>query len=212
MPVKRLAQAKSRLRGALHNVPHEALALALARDTVAAALSCPLVRQVLVVTGDPAVAASLRSLGARVVAEPPSPGLNAAVRHGASLVGEGWVAALAADLPALQPDELSAALSAAAAGPLVRRFVPDASGTGTVLLTAPPGAPLDPRFGPGSAAAHAASGAAQLTGEWPTLRRDVDTLADLRAAAAVGLGRHTASLLRERTPTDPAPVDGPRVR
>src|SRR5919204_619987 len=67
-------------------------------------------------------------------------------------------------------------------------IVPDASGTGTTLLTAPSGAALNPRFGTGSAAAHAASGAVPLVGPWPSLRRDVDTAADLRAAAALGLG------------------------
>lgn len=195
VPVKRLDAAKSRLRGALDGVPHETLALSLARDTVSAVLACPLVRQVLVVTSDRTAGAALQSLGARVVPEPPCPGLNPAFAHGASLVSDGWVAALAADLPALRSDELAAVLSVAAEEPPVRRFVADASGTGTVLLTAPPGVPLNPRFGTDSAAAHAASGASPLTGDWPTLRRDVDAPADLQAAAALGLGRHTAALL-----------------
>lgn len=205
IPVKRLTAAKSRLRGALTGVPHEALALALACDTVAAALACPLVGQVLVVTDDPRARAALAALGARVVAEPSSPGLNAAFRHGAALLGAAWVAALTADLPALRPDELSDALSAAGEDRSGRRFVPDAPGSGTVLLTAPPGVPLDPRFGAASAAGHSASGARRLDGPWPTLRRDVDVPADLRAAAALGLGRHTVALLRRSVP---AAVDG----
>jgi 2-phospho-L-lactate guanylyltransferase len=64
--------------------------------------------------------------------------------------------------------------------------VPDLPGTGTVLLAAPAGVPLDPRFGVGSAAAHEASGARRLDGDWPTLRRDVDTADDLAAAYALG--------------------------
>jgi 2-phospho-L-lactate guanylyltransferase len=72
--------------------------------------------------------------------------------------------------------------------------VADAPGTGTVLLTAPPGVPLDPRFGVGSAAAHRASGAVPLTGPWPSLRRDVDTAADLADAARLGLGPATRAL------------------
>ncbi|HEX8632478.1 MAG TPA: 2-phospho-L-lactate guanylyltransferase, partial [Catenuloplanes sp.] len=98
------------------------------------------------------------------------------------------------DLPALRPAELSAALRAAARRP-ARRFVADAAGTGTVLLTAPPGTQLQPRFGADSAAAHAASGAVPLGGDWWSLRRDVDTVDDLRAAAALGLGGHTRRLL-----------------
>ncbi|MEV1287268.1 2-phospho-L-lactate guanylyltransferase [Micromonospora sp. NPDC049679] len=205
LPVKRLPAAKSRLRGALPGVPHERLALALAQDTVAAALACPPVTEVLVVTSDPAATAVLGALGARVVPDPPYPGLNPAFAAGAELVSgsDRWVAALTADLPALRPADLAGALRAAAHGPAdVRHFVVDAPTTGTVLLTAPPGVPLDPRFGVGSAAAHGGSGALALAGAWPTLRRDVDTAADLAAAASFGLGRHTAALLPSLAPAD----------
>jgi 2-phospho-L-lactate guanylyltransferase len=75
--------------------------------------------------------------------------------------------------------------------------VADAGGTGTTLLTAV-GVALDPRFGRGSAAAHRAGGARELTGPWPGLRRDVDTAEDLRAAALLGLGSRTARLLGTR--------------
>ncbi|SBV27412.1 2-phospho-L-lactate guanylyltransferase [Micromonospora krabiensis] len=195
VPVKPLTAAKSRLRGALPRVRHEELALALAADTVRAVLACPAVAEVVVVTDDARVAATARAAGARVLPDPADGGLNAALRHGASAAhGGGWVAALTADLPALRPDDLAAALRAAQDGPAVRRFVADAPGDGTVLLAAPPGTPLDPRFGVGSAAAHAASGALRLSGDWPSLRRDVDTAADLAAATALGLGPRTAAL------------------
>ncbi|MEQ4302411.1 2-phospho-L-lactate guanylyltransferase [Plantactinospora sp. B6F1] len=200
VPVKRLGSAKSRLRGALDGVPHELLALALAEDTAEAVLGCPAVRELLVVTNDPEATRALGRLGARIVAEPPAAGLNPAFTRGAAAASGGPVAALTADLPALRPAELAEALRAAAGPPDVRRFVADAPGTGTVLLTAAPGADLDPRFGPGSAAAHTASGARPLTGAWPTLRRDVDTPADLRAAVALGLGRHTAAVTRRSAP------------
>ncbi|MDG4785518.1 2-phospho-L-lactate guanylyltransferase [Micromonospora sp. WMMD1102] len=200
VPVKRLWSAKSRLRGALDGVPHELLALALAEDTVEAVLGCPAVGQVLVVTADPEAGRTLGRLGARIVPEPPAAGLNPAFTRGAAAASGGPVAALTADLPALRPAELAEALHAANGPAGVRRFVADAPGTGTVLLTATAGAALDPRFGPYSAAAHTASGAGPLTGAWPTLRRDVDTPADLRAAAALGLGRHTAALTRRSAP------------
>lgn len=207
LPVKRLAAGKSRLRGAVDGVPHERLALALVLDTAAAALASRAVVRLVVVTDDAGAGAALGALGALVVPDPPRPGLNAAFFHGATLAGGGPVAALAGDLPALRPDELTAALTAAhdsAAAPAPtngaagRWFVADADGTGTVLLTAPDGARLDPRFGPGSAAAHAGSGARPLDGAWPGLRRDVDTPADLAAARGLGLGRHTARLLGYR--------------
>ncbi|MGC5050584.1 2-phospho-L-lactate guanylyltransferase [Micromonospora sp. DT48] len=198
VPVKRLAAAKSRLRGGLPGVPHQDLALALATDTLAAVRACPAVAEVLVVTDDVRVADMARSGGARVLPDVADAGLNAAFRHGAAGVA-GWVAGLTADLPALRPAELAAALHKTTTGqPGLRRFVADAPGTGTVLLAAPPGVPLDPRFGPGSAAAHSASGAHPLTGDWPSLRRDVDTADDLAAAARLGLGPRTTALVAGR--------------
>ncbi|GIJ28345.1 hypothetical protein Vqi01_35070 [Micromonospora qiuiae] len=194
VPVKRLTAAKTRLRGGMPDVPHEELALALAADTLEAVQSCSEVAEVRVVTADPRVADTARRAGARILPEVAGTGLNAAFRNGAAGVA-GWVAGLTADLPALRPAELAAALRAAQADPPgVRRFVADAPGTGTVLLAAPPGVPLQPRFGPGSAAAHAAGGAHPLTGDWPSLRRDVDTAADLAAAARLGLGPRTTAL------------------
>ncbi len=195
VPVKRLTTAKSRLRGAVAETRHEELALAMVLDTVTAVTACAQVGEVLVVTADPRVTAAVHALGARVV---PDPGgdLNAAMRFGADAVaGPGRRrAVLTGDLPALRPEELGAALLAAGPG---RSFLPDAAGTGTVLLTAGAGAALDPRFGPGSARAHAASGATELGGPWPGLRQDVDTAADLRTVLTLGAGAHTCALLRD---------------
>ncbi|QSB17432.1 2-phospho-L-lactate guanylyltransferase [Natronosporangium hydrolyticum] len=200
IPVKRLAQAKSRLRGATGPVPHEHLVLALAQDTVRAARACPLVAEVLVVTDDPVAAGALTELGARVVPDLPDAGLNPAISYAASQVSRDRpVAALTADLPALRPTELAAALRATGELAGGRGFVPDAAGTGTTLLAwspdrragLEPAAGLDPRFGPGSAARHTASGAHRLTGGWPSLRRDVDTAHDLAEAARLGLGPAT---------------------
>jgi 2-phospho-L-lactate guanylyltransferase len=193
VPVKSLARAKSRLRGALPGVSHDRLVLGLLGDTLDAVLACPAIADVLVVTNEPRAARLATRLGARAVRDAPDAGLNPAVAHGAALGGGAPVAALLGDLPALRPAELDAALCAGAGG---RGFVPDAAGTGTTLLTAPAGTALRPLFGPGSAAAHTASGATPLVGPWPSLRLDVDTPDDLAAAATLGLGRHTATLYR----------------
>lgn len=196
VPAKRLAVAKTRLRPATADLPdpgaaHGRLVLALLADTVTAALACPAVRTVLVVTDDPAARRLVRRLGAGTVPDGPDGGLNPALAHGAARL-RGPVAALSSDLPALRPADLGAALAAAAGGG--RTFVADAQGSGTTLLTAH-GVPLDPRFGPRSAAAHAATGALPLTGELPTLRRDVDTPDDLAAALRLGTGPHTTAAL-----------------
>lgn len=193
VPAKRLAVAKTRLRPltSAGRIDHSDLVLALLADTVAAACACPLVEAVVVVTDEPASAELSRSLGARTVPDEPDRGLNPALEHGARAAGGPAVAALSSDLPALRPEELAAALTAAAAAP--RCFVPDALGTGTTLLTAV-GVPLSPRFGPASAAAHRADGAVPLSGNWPGLVQDVDTEADLRAALRLGAGPRTTAL------------------
>jgi 2-phospho-L-lactate guanylyltransferase len=198
VPAKRLEVAKTRLRPLTAGTDegHAAWVLALLADTVAAAAASPEVARVVVVTDDPDAAAVVRDLGADTVPDVPDRGLNPALAHGALAAGTAAVAALSSDLPALRPEELTAALAAAAAGG-PRCFVADAGGTGTTLLTAVAVA-LEPRFGRGSAAAHRAGGASELTGPWPGLRRDVDTADDLRAAAALGLGPRTARLLAAR--------------
>jgi 2-phospho-L-lactate guanylyltransferase len=199
MPVKVLDRAKSRL-AELAGPRRAELALALARDTVTAVLRTDQAARAVVITDDPAAGAILRELGALVVSDEPRDGLNAALRHGAALAAARWpgcgTAALSADLPALRPAELARALTAAAAWPTA--FVADAPGDGTTLYTAAPGAAFRPAFGLASRARHAASGAAELElTDIPGLRRDVDTPADLRDAAALGLGPHTAPLAAE---------------
>ncbi|MBL8925476.1 MAG: 2-phospho-L-lactate guanylyltransferase [Pseudonocardia sp.] len=211
MPVKPLHAAKSRLRGAADRGvgdpdAHAALALALAHDTVAAVLAARAVRRLLLISSDPVVAAELAAAGVEVVPDVPG-GLNAALGHGAAILRAADpgtpVGALQADLPALRPSELDEALHDAAAlfaTGARRAFCPDARGTGTTLLLAAAGAPLDPRFGAGSAAHHRASGAIPLAAAGPGLRRDVDTGDDLCAAAELGLGPHTRAVL---TPAGP---------
>ena len=195
VPAKRLAAAKTRLQPltARAGVDHAELVLALLADTVRAALDCPRVGSVVVVTDEPAAAGLACALGARTVADEPDRGLNPALEHGARQAGGSAVAALSSDLPALRPEELAAALTAAESLP--RSFVADGQGTGTTLLAAV-GTPLRPRFGRGSAAAHHRDGAVPLAGTWPGLLRDVDTPADLRAALDLGSGARTAELVR----------------
>jgi 2-phospho-L-lactate guanylyltransferase len=199
VPVKVLAQAKSRL-AVLTGERRGELALALACDTVAAVLRCDQAARVIVITDDQVAGGALAALGALVIPDEPRDGLNAALRHGAGYASSRWPgsgsAALSADLPALRPGEIGRALRAAAAWPTA--FVADAAGDGTTLYTAAPGTPFRPAFGLGSRARHAAEGATELDlAGVPGLRRDVDTPADLRGAAALGLGPRSAPLAAE---------------
>ncbi|MEA5364093.1 2-phospho-L-lactate guanylyltransferase [Amycolatopsis sp., V23-08] len=197
VPMKHPRDGKSRLRGAVEADRHPALVLALAADTLAAVVATAQVRRVLLVAADPAAVAELRDLGIEIVGES-GKGLNQAFRHGAELLRKddpgGVIGALQADLPALRAGDLAAALAEAAGR---RAFVADRQGTGTTLLLAAPGAPLDPRFGPGSARAHQASGAVALRGELPSLRSDVDTPEDLAHVRNLGVGKHTAARFGE---------------
>ncbi|WP_460106521.1 2-phospho-L-lactate guanylyltransferase [Streptomyces sp. YKOK-J1] len=197
IPLKPLARAKSRLSDTAGDGVRPGLALAFAQDTVAAALSATAVADVVVVTDDALAGRTLAALGARIVPDAPGSGLNAALGHGAAAVRESRpaaaVAALNADLPALRPMELSRVLDEAAEFP--RAFLADAAAVGTTLLSAAPGRPLRPAFGTDSRARHQASGAAELgLADVNSVRQDVDTGEDLRAALALGVGPYTAAV------------------
>jgi 2-phospho-L-lactate guanylyltransferase len=182
IPVKGTVAAKSRLGASPE------LALAIALDTVAAALA---IAPVLVVTSA-SIAPRFEEIGARVVPDPDS-GLLAAVAEGIAVVDSGPVAVLLGDVPALRPDELAVALDLAAQYRLA--FVPDADNDGTVLITALRPADHRPAFGLHSRAAHLAAGYIELSIPLDSgLRRDVDTAAQL-AALCSRTGPRTRALL-----------------
>ena len=196
IPLKPLSRAKSRLSDAAADALRPGLALAFAQDTVAAALACPAVGDVAVVTDDDRAGRELAALGAAIVPDEPGGGLNAALAHATRAVRSvrpaRAVAALNADLPALRPAELSRVLDAAAEFP--RAFLPDAAAIGTTLLAAAAGRELRPAFGADSRARHRASGAVRGSSTAvDSVRQDVDTGEDLRSALALGVGPHTAA-------------------
>jgi len=190
--VKRLEQAKTRL--GLPAADRARLALAMAEDTIRACVAAESVRRVVVVTDDPDGAAMAAAAGAVVVADEPDAGLNPALRHGARFAAgddpELGVVTVSSDLPALRAADLDAVLRSAASDPVA--VVADAAGTGTVLYAAARVGAFDPAYGVASWAAHAQAGAVDRTDAAdPRLRRDVDTVADLREALALGVGPAT---------------------
>ena len=206
VPVKPLALGKSRL-GGLSSERRQELAGAFARDTVSAALHTTGVEAVLVVTDDHRFAVDVLAIertvdrDARercaVIPDGVSDDLNATLVQAAAEAARRWPGrhpvAVCADLPALRPDDLAAALSQAV--PRQRpSFVRDAAGDGTTMYAAPQ-ASFAPHFGRGSAALHLEVGADEVTGELPTLRQDVDDTGDLSRVLALGVGEHTASLM-----------------
>lgn len=193
VPVKPAARAKTRL-APLGDEARRALVTAMAADTVAAALRSPLVDEVMVVTDDHLLAANLATLGASVVPDATTEDLNETLVQAAAEVHRRWPAlrpvAMCADLPALDPRELTEALTVAAVHDSA--FVADSEGSGTTVLTARDLASFAPRFGAGSRAAHAHEGAHEIDEvAVPTLRRDVDTPADLAKVLELGAGVRT---------------------
>jgi 2-phospho-L-lactate guanylyltransferase len=133
-------------------------------------------------------ARAVDELGCAAIPDGVTDDLNGSLRLAAAEAVRRWPGArpvaLCGDLPALRPMDLEAALVAVAE--VAAAFVADAAGTGTTLYSAAAG--FAPRYGLDSAALHAAAGAVPVPGELVSLRHDVDTLADLRAAVPLGLG------------------------
>lgn len=194
IPVKPTAVGKSRLDVA--GVDRVSLARAIALDTIDAAATCEAVAQVFVITEDAALVTLAHDIpGLRFVPEGDARGIDEAIAVGAEAAGERMPrAALLGDLPSLRPDDLARALTTAAS--LARTVVADAEGSGTTLVTAGAGIPLRTSFGDGSFARHTALGCVPLDLVTDSsLRRDVDTADQLRAAETLGLGRRTATVL-----------------
>jgi 2-phospho-L-lactate guanylyltransferase len=172
--------------------------LAMMVDTIRAALAVPALHTVTVVTPDAVAADAALQTGAQVLTDPTPDGhgnpLNNAIAAAEAVIRESTpnIVALQGDLPALQPQELTEAITAARG--FRRSFVGDRHGTGTSALFAF-GVPLDPHFGPDSARRHQHSGAIELTGAWPGLRCDIDTPDDLMVARRLGVGTATAQAI-----------------
>jgi 2-phospho-L-lactate guanylyltransferase len=170
------------------------LATAFARDTVAAALATPGVDLVMVVTDDHRLAAQFAGDGCAVLPDGVAGDLNGSLRQAAAETSRRRPdlspVALCADLPALAPSDLAAALAQA---PVDRAaFARDAAGAGTTMYAAPVGL-FDPHFGSDSAAAHLEAGALEVVGDLATLRQDVDDAVDLGRALLLGAGPHTTA-------------------
>lgn len=209
LAVKRLAEAKSRLaasRGRASDGLHRDLVLAMLLDTMDALRQAG-VDRIVVISPDTKVltaahAAGATSVGEDRIAEPiGTDRLNQSFAEASALARRRWptmrtVMLVQADLPAATAPSMRAVIDAARGLP--QAVLTDRNGHGTTVLLRERGITEPPRFGPGSAAAHRATGAVELDPQhrrWPDLRTDVDTAADLDAAQSLGVGRHTAAVL-----------------
>ena len=198
IPVKELSQAKARLAPVLDGERRRELALALYRDVLAAALACPALDGVAVVSRDREALTIAVEAGAEGLPEPG--GLNEALTSASQTMAERGIdrlIVLAADLPLATPDDIATIAQADADVALV----PSEDG-GTNALALAPGA-IAFRFGPDSARRHlAAADAADLRSlrlELPTLALDIDTPDDLARLGETerAIGRNTLSVYEQ---------------
>jgi len=213
LPVKSFGRAKQRLGDAVGAEQRRALARAMATDVLEALGRVEGLDGVIVISAEslvedlePAVWSSRRFVrGIERVHDPEEAGQSAAVRRGVRAAlerGAERVLLVPGDCPALEPDEVSELLAEPREGVVI---VPDRHGAGTnALLIAPPEA-LEPAFGPGSFARHAAlahaAGANVRIGRLPSLELDVDTPGDL-AALRAALAEHSGGSPRTRALLD----------
>ncbi len=158
IPVKELANAKSRLTPPFSEDARAALTLAMLRHVVATAQASGAFARITVVSPDTAVLDYAEALGVAALRQR-TIGLNPALdeaREDACLRGAEAVLALHADLPRLDPADI-AMMVALLPPPPAAVLAPDYTGSGTnALLLVPPNA-LPFLFGPDSFARHIAA-------------------------------------------------------
>ncbi len=198
LPIKTFARAKHRLAEAVDVPDRRALAEAMVGDVLQALAGVKGLDRLVVVTAEPRAASAARDAGADVVHDDDEAGQSAAAALGvdaALAAGAGRALLVPGDCPALDPGEVDGLLSRQGRAGVV--IVPDRHGSGTnALLLSPPGV-IEPSFGPGSFARHAARAHAAQTvvrvAEVRSLGLDVDTPDDLRALRAALAARPDAA-------------------
>ena len=196
VPVKDWDTAKSRLD--LRSTLRQAFAKAMAQDTLECLVSCPLVRSVTVVTTTPAMIGAVELQAAsQVLVQPDHIGsLDQALAWAIEQSGDitEATAVVVADLPAATGPGFEQLLNRASQH--TASMVVDRHGTGTTVLAATDSLRLQPQFGADSARRHRRDDLTVLSHDecGAGVRCDVDTLEDLAAARAIGLGRHTRLL------------------
>ncbi|MDP2015006.1 MAG: 2-phospho-L-lactate guanylyltransferase [Actinomycetota bacterium] len=198
VPVKSSAFAKSRLD---HDpMTRAGLSAAFLADVLAALAQTSSIGEILVVTDDAEL--HLRVDSSVRIHRTIARGLNPELAEGLVLIGKSPVAIVAADLPCLTKEALTATLRIAQE--FDRSFVTDVQGLGTTMLLAKDAQECVPMFGRRSHARHAQAGYHEIQADSPAIaahmarvRRDVDTALDLWDAIRIGVGPSTTEALAE---------------
>lgn len=185
LPVKDLNLGKSRLADSLSVIDRHTLMAAMLSDLLNTLRQCHSIHNTVVVTRCPDAAAIATELGAVVLSLPQDTGLNEAVTAGITTLTQQGVQqamVLHADLPAVTPEDIQAAIAAHAAYDLT--LVPDTqrNGTNLLLLNLPSRLPFC--YGNNSYTAHrqaaAQHGLRYQTFEHPRLGMDLDLWEDMQ--------------------------------
>ncbi len=203
VPVKRLADTKSRLLAQLKPEEREAFSLAMLRDVIEALLASGSVDMTVVATPDVDVADAARAAGADALVRD-DPGLNQAIDAAATALareGEAVLVVLGdvAGIVAEDVDSLCEAL--AEQGGRGAALAPSSDGGTSALLRAPRDV-IPSRFGPDSAKRHreaaARAGVPYTEVPLPSLAVDLDVPEDVaRFLETTAGGIHTRRCLHE---------------
>ena len=155
---KQLAFAKTRLASALPSTAErEALAEAMFRDVLGAALSTSAADQVAVITSDPRLLDWARKGGALALDEEYPRGLNNAVRIGTNLLierGAGTVCTLLSDCPLTNAEDIDSVFNAMPGTERGAVLVPSGDFSGTNIIVRSPADVIGTYFGRLSLARH----------------------------------------------------------
>ncbi len=156
IPVKPIAEGKSRLAQALSPQIREKLNAILFQQTLDAVAAVFAAENIIVISRDDGLLAQAAACGARAIAEH-GDALNDALDQAASLVGNDALLAISTDLPEITPADVRAMLAVAESRHPAVAIAPDRAGRGTnALFTAPAGC-IPFRFGEDSFAQHQAA-------------------------------------------------------
>jgi 2-phospho-L-lactate guanylyltransferase len=198
---KQLEFAKTRLAPVLPPGERRALAEAMFRDVLAAALSAAAPGHVAVVTSDAGMLAMARAAGALLIDEEFPRGLNVAVALGTSaLIAQGaqTVCTLLSDIPLIVAEDIDAVFAAMPAG-RGAVLVPSRDFSGTNIICRSPADAVPTRFGRMSLVRHlddcrtAGVPARVLRLARPAL--DLDVIADLAEFERAASATHTQNQL-----------------
>lgn len=156
IPVKSLANAKSRLATILPSDHREAIVVAMLLKVLGECALCTEISRICVVTSDDEIARIARAHDSGVVLEPADAGLNCAVEaglHAAADLDVQQILILPADIPFLDQPELRRILESSD-GHHQSAIVPCRNGRGTNALLIPSNANFTPQFGDGSFQRH----------------------------------------------------------